>query len=157
MTRAGRLAAGPRPCLSPQIDAVFAALADPTRRAVVERLAAARLGDRDASSRPTLPVTPPGGRQAPRALGAADLVSSRRAGRETRYTFTPEPFAEAMSWMATAGARWDDRLAALERHAQCELITRSTRPYSTASSGLKKRSRSMSAWTCSTGCPVCLA
>ena len=99
----------------PQIDAVFAALADPTRRAVVERLAAA-----DSATATELAAALPVSRQAVAkhlaTLGAAELVSSRRAGRETRYTFTPQPFAEAMSWMATAGARWDRRLAALERH-----------------------------------------
>ena len=40
---------------------------------------------------------------------------------------------------------------------QCELMTRSMRPYSAASSGLKKRSRSMSRRTSSSGLPVCLA
>ena len=40
---------------------------------------------------------------------------------------------------------------------QCELMTRSMRPYSAASSGLKKRSRSMSRRTSSSGLPVCFA
>ena len=40
---------------------------------------------------------------------------------------------------------------------QCVSRTRSMRPYSTASSGLKKRSRSMSRCTSSSGRPVCLA
>ena len=40
---------------------------------------------------------------------------------------------------------------------QCEEMTRSMRPYSAASSGLKKRSRSMSWRTSSSGLPVCFA
>ena len=41
--------------------------------------------------------------------------------------------------------------------ASARVITLSMRPYSTASSALKKRSRSMSSWICSTGWPVCSA
>ena len=40
---------------------------------------------------------------------------------------------------------------------QCSWMTRSIRPYSAACAAVKKRSRSMSRWTCSSGCPVCLA
>ena len=39
-------------------------------------------------------------------------------GREVRYRLTPAPFADAMGWMASAGARWDERLARLERPAR---------------------------------------
>jgi DNA-binding transcriptional ArsR family regulator len=99
----------------PELDAVFSALADPTRRQVVERLAAA-----DSATATELAAELPVSRQAVAkhlaALGAAELVQSRRTGRETRYRLTPEPFADAMSWMATAGARWDRRLAALQAH-----------------------------------------
>ena len=70
---------------------------------------------------------------------------------------TPEPLADAMSWMQDVGMRWDERLDALAKRVSASSITRSIRPYSAASSGLKKRSRSMSAWTCSSGWPVCLA
>jgi predicted ArsR family transcriptional regulator len=48
------------------------------------------------------------------ALAAAGLVSRTHQGRETRYRLTPEPLGEAMEWMATAGARWEERLALLQ-------------------------------------------
>ena len=48
-------------------------------------------------------------------LADAGLVDGRRAGRETRYTPTPAPMGEAISWMTEVGGRWDARLAALER------------------------------------------
>ena len=50
------------------------------------------------------------------ALGAAGLVERRRAGREARYSLTPEPLSDAAAWMAEVGARWDDRLVELRRH-----------------------------------------
>jgi hypothetical protein len=34
-------------------------------------------------------------------------------GREARYRLTPEPLGDAVSWMATVGAAWDQRLGAL--------------------------------------------
>jgi len=96
------------------VGAVFAALADPTRRRVVREL----------SLRPTVTASAlaaelPISRQAiAKHLGAladAGLVAAAHEGRETRYRLTPEPLTDAMHWMATAGARWDERLARLER------------------------------------------
>ena len=51
------------------------------------------------------------------ALSDAGLVTARREGRETRYTLTPAPLADAMRWMTEVGAEWDERLARLARRA----------------------------------------
>jgi DNA-binding transcriptional ArsR family regulator len=51
------------------------------------------------------------------ALDRAGLVTSSRAGRETRYRLTPAPMGEAMAWMASVGAEWDERLARLASRA----------------------------------------
>jgi DNA-binding transcriptional ArsR family regulator len=95
-----------------RIGAVFAALADPTRRQVVRSLSrqpeltASRLaGD--------LPMTRQAVTKHLAALDRAGLVSARREGRETRYTLTPAPLAEAIDWMSAVGAQWDDRLQRL--------------------------------------------
>jgi DNA-binding transcriptional ArsR family regulator len=94
---------------------VFSALADPTRRRVVSELAA----------RETVTATELAGelrvtRQAVAkhlsALTDAGLAAGRREGRETRYRLTPEPLEEAVSWIASVGGQWDDRLERLERH-----------------------------------------
>jgi DNA-binding transcriptional ArsR family regulator len=94
--------------------AVFAALADPTRREVV-RLLAERPGLTASALAAELPVS----RQAiAKHLGIlhdAGLAEAAREGRETRYRLTPAPMNDAMAWMARTGARWDDRLARLER------------------------------------------
>jgi DNA-binding transcriptional ArsR family regulator len=96
--------------------AVFAALADPTRRAVMSRLAqqpltASRLAGE-------LPVTRQAVSKHLAALDRAGLVVAHRAGRETHYTLTPAPLAEAMEWMADVGSRWDERLARLAERAR---------------------------------------
>lgn len=93
---------------------VFAALADPTRRHVVERLA-----DRGTVTATEVAGDLPISRQAVAkhlaALSEAGLVRASREGRETRYRLTPEPFTDAMSWMAAVGGRWDERLDTLRR------------------------------------------
>ena len=96
------------------VDAVFAALADPTRRRIVELLA----GGQQAT--PTglaagLPITRQAVAKHLDALDAAGLVAYRRVGRETRYRLTPRPLEDAAGWIASVGAEWDDRLARLAR------------------------------------------
>ena len=95
-------------------DAVFGALADPTRRRLL-----AMLGKRGESSATDLAREVPVSRQAVQkhlgTLAGAGLVEPRRSGREVLYRSTPAPMSEAMAWMAEVGGQWDERLAALER------------------------------------------
>jgi DNA-binding transcriptional ArsR family regulator len=91
---------------------VFSALADPTRREVVLRLSrdgattASRLAD-------ALPVTRQAIAKHLAALEEAGLVASERVGREQRFRLTPGPMAEAVTWMTSVGAEWDERLSRL--------------------------------------------
>ena len=48
----------------------------------------------------------------------ASLVVSERVGRENRFRLTPAPMGEAVSWMNSVGAQWDDRLSRLGEHLQ---------------------------------------
>lgn len=97
------------------VDAVFSALADGSRRGLLRRIA-----ERGAATATELASELPVTRQAVAkhlaALVRAGLVRGERHGRETRYALTPEPLAEAMEWMASVGAEWDERLAALAAH-----------------------------------------
>ena len=94
------------------VDAVFRALADPTRRDVLRLLA------RDGSGTPTgladvLPVSRQAVTKHLAALTAAGLAERERAGRETRYRINAAPLHAALQWMAGVGAAWDRRLDAL--------------------------------------------
>ena len=95
-----------------RVDAVFAALADPTRRRLLGRLA-----EQQSATATELAASEPVSRQAIvkhlRSLDEAGLVAPSRAGREVRYAITPEPLEDAVGWMATVGAQWDRRLARL--------------------------------------------
>ena len=108
---------------TPATDRVFAALSDATRRAVLERI-----GDAGEASATRLARELPVSRQAIAkhltSLAAAGLVADRRDGREILYRVTPAPMSGAMSWMATVGGEWDERLGALQRH----LTARPQRP-----------------------------
>jgi DNA-binding transcriptional ArsR family regulator len=96
-------------------DSVFSALSDPSRRQLLESLAAC-----DSASLTELAAQLPVTRQAVSkhlaALSDAGLVEGRRAGRETRYRLTPEPLVDALAWMERVGSEWDARLARLREH-----------------------------------------
>jgi DNA-binding transcriptional ArsR family regulator len=96
-------------------DAVFDALADPTRRQVLSLV-----GDRGETTASAMARELPVSRQAVQkhlaSLTAAGLVASRREGREVLYRVTPAPMSDAVGWMAEVGGQWDSRLAALARH-----------------------------------------
>src|SRR5687768_8326348 len=103
----------------PDVDGVFDALADATRRQVLRQLA------EQGPQTPTeladhLPVSRQAVSKHLDVLGRAGLVTSARAGRETRFTFQPEPLTDAAEWMADVGAKWDTRLAALKRRLTSE-------------------------------------
>ena len=96
------------------LDAVFAALADPTRRAVVRGLAAAPSTATELSAR--VPVSRQAVVKHLSTLERAGLVDAEREGRNVRYRLTPAGFTDAVAWMTDVGAKWDTRLAALQRH-----------------------------------------
>jgi DNA-binding transcriptional ArsR family regulator len=97
-----------------QVDAVFGALSDPTRRRVVETLAR---GDTVTASglANQLPMTRQAVAKHLNALHGAELVSASKAGRETHYKLRPQPLDEAARWIQMVSAEWDDRLEALRR------------------------------------------
>jgi DNA-binding transcriptional ArsR family regulator len=97
------------------VGAVFAALADPSRRTIVERLAAA------GRATPTelageLPMTRQAVAKHLATLEPAGLVRARREGRPPVYRPAPAPLRDATAWMSRVGAEWDARLGALARH-----------------------------------------
>ena len=93
---------------------VFAALGDPTRRTVMEHVARRPATATQIASE--LPVTRQAVAKHLAVLQDAGLVRAERAGRERRFSPTPAPLGEAISWMASVGGAWDDRLAALRRY-----------------------------------------
>ena len=91
---------------------IFDALGDATRRRLVSELSA--LGGASSTDLArVLPISRQAVSKHLDLLAEAGLVSCRRHGRAVVYRLTPEPFADAVSWMTQVGAAWDDRLEAL--------------------------------------------
>jgi DNA-binding transcriptional ArsR family regulator len=95
-------------------DAVFRALADPTRRAILERLRRREHGV-GALCEP-FDMTQPAISQHLRVLSEAGLVRSRRRGRERIYSLSARPLRQAFDWLAHFESFWNDRLDALGDH-----------------------------------------
>jgi DNA-binding transcriptional ArsR family regulator len=97
-------------------DAVFVALADPTRRHLLERLA---MGPTTATG---LSVRFPLTRQAVvkhlGALADAGMVAKERHGREVHYRLESAPLDDATAWLTTLAARWERRLLRLKRYVE---------------------------------------
>lgn len=92
---------------------VYHAIADPTRRRLVERL---RAGERSVSELAApFAVSRPAISQHLRVLREAGLVSERRVGRERRYRLHPGPLREVSEWVRQYEGFWTERLDALER------------------------------------------
>jgi DNA-binding transcriptional ArsR family regulator len=99
--------------MQPNLDLTMAALADPTRRAILQRLARgeARVTE---LARPFAMSLNSVSKHI-RTLERARLVRRRRAGREHLLSFNPEPLDEAATWIEAQRTFWTGRLDALER------------------------------------------
>ena len=97
----------------PDIATLMHTLADPTRRALYERVVdagEAAVVDLTAGSG----VSQPAVSQHLKALRTAGLVAERREGRNTRYRATPEGLAPLVDWIGVYGVFWADRFASLK-------------------------------------------
>jgi DNA-binding transcriptional ArsR family regulator len=96
----------------PELDAVFFALCDQTRRGLLGRLRGVELTAGALAD--GFHVTRPAVSRHLRILREARLVSERRRGRERVYTLTPEPLAGATGWLDDYRAFWSARLIDLK-------------------------------------------
>jgi DNA-binding transcriptional ArsR family regulator len=93
---------------------VFQAVADPTRRALLDLLAEGEepvnsLAERFAMSRPAIS-------QHLAILLRTRLVRARRVGRERRYRLQPQPLEEIYDWVGLYERFWTAKLGALGEH-----------------------------------------
>lgn len=100
-----------------EVETVLAALADPTRRQVLEALAARPAASASALAR-ELPVSRQMVLKHLGVLQDCGLVSSTRAGREVLFQVHTAPLAQTADWLANLAAQWDSRLADLKSRAE---------------------------------------
>jgi DNA-binding transcriptional ArsR family regulator len=91
----------------------FAALADPTRRRIVEMLAVRELRAGDIAQR--FDMTAPAVSQHLRLLREAGIVAVRRDAQRRIYTLDPNGLEELDAWLGRFRRFWSGRLDALER------------------------------------------
>lgn len=101
------------------LDDLFGALADPTRRALLDRLM--HDGPRTAT---VLAADSTLTRQAVvkhlQALTTAGLAAPKRSGREVLYAATPERLAIVLAWLTESSALWDRRIGRLVERASSQ-------------------------------------
>ena len=91
---------------------IFKALADPTRRGVLERLASAEMTATEL--RQGLAITQPAMSQHLAVLRQAGLITERREGRFVHYRVDAEGMAPLHQWLARYRAFWPDRIDSLK-------------------------------------------
>jgi DNA-binding transcriptional ArsR family regulator len=116
-----------------EADELWAAVADPTRRRLLDVLLAR--GDATATTLAAeLPVTRQAVAKHLAVLDRAGLVEGRRRGREVLYAVRPERLDAATQWLARVAAQWDERLVAIKRLAESSARERPS-PTKTRSEG----------------------
>ena len=91
---------------------IFRALADPTRRAVYERLTASEMTVSEL--RTGMTVSQPAVSQHLAVLRGAGLVVERRAGRNAYYRVDPQGLEPLLGWIERYRAFWPDRIERLK-------------------------------------------
>lgn len=98
-----------------RVDA-FTALAEPTRRRILDRL---RLGEQSVGDLVgTLDLSQPAVSKHLKVLREAGFVSSRVAAQHRIYRIEPAPLAELDRWLAPYRALWTKHLDKLEQHLE---------------------------------------
>lgn len=101
-------------------DAVFQALADPTRRAVLDLL---RHGSRSAGEiARVFPVSRPAISKHLRRLRGAQLVWEQRRGRNRLYAINPAPLKKVDRWLAEYRVFWEGKLAGLKAFLESDFV-----------------------------------
>jgi DNA-binding transcriptional ArsR family regulator len=101
------------------VEEVFGALADPTRRRVIELLGerAHRAGELASAAGTSAPVMS----RHLRILLEAGVVADERVSRDARlrvFRLRPEPVAALRAWLDQLQAHWNEQLGAFKRHVE---------------------------------------
>jgi DNA-binding transcriptional ArsR family regulator len=100
------------------LDSVFHALADPTRRAITDRLARGEASVSELAE--PFALTLPGVTRHLAVLEHAGLITHRKVGRVRRCRLVAAPLKEADDWIARYSVFWNARLDELAAHVERE-------------------------------------
>lgn len=113
--------------MSEDTQKVFNALADPTRRSIINTLTIN--GERTATQlshqlSQNKEITRQGVTKHLNILVEARLISTGKQGREVYYNLTPKPLTSATQWIAEIETQWDKRLATLRNMVEADINER---------------------------------
>jgi DNA-binding transcriptional ArsR family regulator len=97
-----------------QLSLIFGALADPTRRAIVARLAEGEATVKELTE--PFPMSQPAISRHLKVLERAGLISRRRAAQARPTALRPEALDEADAWIESYRAVWRERMERLDAH-----------------------------------------
>jgi DNA-binding transcriptional ArsR family regulator len=95
-----------------RLDAVFSALADPTRRTILERLSEGEATVSELAE--PFDVSLPAISRHLRVLAEAGLITRRKDGKLRHCRLVEDPLRDAIGWIVHYGAFWEERLDSLE-------------------------------------------
>ncbi len=98
------------------LDAVFSALGDPTRRAILSQLAEGETRVTELASPHHISL--PAISKHLRVLESAGLLSKQKAGRVVRCSLNAEPLKEAADWVESYRRFWEGQFDRLERYLE---------------------------------------
>lgn len=104
---------------APSLERTFAALVDPTRRAILARLEREGAVSVSALALP-FPIKLPAVMKHLDVLCEAGLVSRSKAGRTVTVRLSPEPMREAMAWLSRYERFWSSGLDRLAAYAEAQ-------------------------------------
>ncbi len=120
-----------------QLDAAFAALADPTRRAIVSRLAQ---GDATVSELASpFTISLPGVSKHLKVLERSGLISRRRDAQFRPCHLETDTLDAAVDWIETHRRLWEERFEKLDMHLR-SVLERERSGRNTETSGIAERS-----------------
>ena len=102
--------------MQPSLDLTFTALADPTRRAILARLAKGEATVNELTA--PFAISQPAISRHLKVLEQAGLINRGRDGQRRPCRLRPEPLVEIAAWAQHTHAAWEQRLDRLDAHLQ---------------------------------------
>ena len=102
-----------------QLDATFGALSDPTRRAILARLAQGEVRMTELAK--PFGMSLPAVSKHLKVLETAGLISRHKDGRIHRFNANPEPIRQAVSWVEQYQQYWEQQFERLEQYLDTTL------------------------------------
>lgn len=100
--------------VSERLTTIFSALADPTRRAILERLAQGEASGTELAQ--PFAISVPAISKHLRVLEHADLILHRKDGRIHRFRLAAQPLAEAAAWLEHYRQFWEAQFDSLDAY-----------------------------------------